>query len=66
VSGNFDTHFVKKHFSPEKLEQGNEEEAKIAAMLVAELLEKRQKSPKLNSTSANIVQIKSNWKNRAK
>ena len=66
VSGNFDTHFVKKHFSPEKLEQGNEEEAKIAAMLVAELLEKRQKSPKLNSTTANIVKIKSNWKNRAK
>jgi acetyl-CoA carboxylase biotin carboxylase subunit len=66
VSGNFDTHFVKKHFSPDKLEQGNEEEAKIAAMLVAQLLEKRQKSPKLNSTSANIVQIKSNWKNRAK
>jgi acetyl-CoA carboxylase biotin carboxylase subunit len=66
VSGNFDTHFVKKHFSPEKLEQGNEEEAKIAAMLVVELLEKRQKSPKLNSTTANIVQIKSNWKNRAK
>jgi propionyl-CoA carboxylase alpha chain len=66
VSGNFDTHFVKKHFSPEKLDQGNEEEAKVAAMLVAQLLEKRQKSPKLNSTSANIVQIKSNWKNRAK
>ena len=65
VSGNFDTHFVKKHFSPEKLEQGNEEEAKVAAMLVAQLLEKRQKSPKLN-TSSNIVQIKSNWKNRAK
>jgi propionyl-CoA carboxylase alpha chain len=66
VSGNFDTHFVKKHFSPDKLEQGNEEEAKIAAMLVAQLLEKRQKSPKLNSNSANIVQFKSNWKNRAK
>ena len=66
VSGNFDTHFVKKHFSPDKLEQGNEEEAKIAAMLVAQLLEQRQKSPKLNSNSANIVQIKSNWKNRAK
>ena len=66
VSGNFDTHFVKKHFSPEKLEQGNEEEAKIAAMLIAQLLEKRQKSPKLNSTTANVVQIKSNWKNRAK
>ncbi len=65
VSGNFDTHFVKKHFSPEKLEQGTEEEAKVAAMLIAQLLEKRQKSPKLN-TSSNIVQIKSNWKNRAK
>lgn len=65
VSGNFDTHFVKKHFSPEKLEQGSEDEAKVAAMLIAQLLEKRQKSPKL-STSSNIVQIKSNWKNRAK
>ena len=65
VSGNFDTHFVKKHFSPEKLEQGSEDEAKVAAMLIAQLLEKRHKSPKL-STSSNIVQIKSNWKNRAK
>jgi len=65
VSGNFDTHFVKKHFSPEKLEQGSEDEAKVAAMLIAQLLEKRQKSPKL-STSSNIVQFKSNWKNRAK
>ncbi|HLU80712.1 MAG TPA: hypothetical protein VK010_01435, partial [Flavobacteriaceae bacterium] len=31
--GDFDTHFVNKHFSAEKLEAENREEAKIAALL---------------------------------
>ncbi len=32
-SGNFDTHFVKKYYSPEKLKTEIEEEAKLAAMI---------------------------------
>jgi acetyl/propionyl-CoA carboxylase alpha subunit len=32
-SGNFDTHFVKKYYSPEALRSKQEEEAKIAAII---------------------------------
>ena len=32
-SGNFDTHFVKKYYSPESLKNKQEEEAKIAAII---------------------------------
>jgi propionyl-CoA carboxylase alpha chain len=66
VSGNFDTHFVKKHFSPELIEQGSEEEAKIAAMLVAHLLENRLKKPVIQQTNSTVISRGSNWKNRAK
>ncbi len=66
VSGNFDTHFVKKHFSPELIEQGSEEEAKIAAMLVAHLLENRLKKPVLQQTNSTVISRGSKWKNRAK
>ncbi|MFC4219711.1 acetyl-CoA carboxylase biotin carboxylase subunit [Flagellimonas marina] len=31
-SGNFDTHFVKEHYSPEKIHQKNAKEAEIAAL----------------------------------
>ncbi|MCB0463179.1 MAG: acetyl-CoA carboxylase biotin carboxylase subunit [Flavobacteriaceae bacterium] len=33
ISGNFDTHFVKKYYSPEKLLEQHKEEAKIAAII---------------------------------
>jgi len=33
TSGNFDTHFVKKYYSPEALQQQTEKEAKIAALI---------------------------------
>ncbi|MCH4822799.1 acetyl-CoA carboxylase biotin carboxylase subunit [Gramella lutea] len=32
-SGNFDTHFVKKYYSPEALKEETEEEAKLAALM---------------------------------
>ena len=32
-SGNFDTHFVKKFYSPEALKEETEEEAKLAALM---------------------------------
>jgi acetyl-CoA carboxylase biotin carboxylase subunit len=65
VSGNFDTHFVKKHFSPEKLQQGNKEDAEIAAMLVAHLLENRSKQV-IIKPSKNGMGSKSKWKDRAR
>ena len=33
TSGNFDTHFVKKYYSPETLQKNTEDEAKIAALI---------------------------------
>ena len=45
ISGDFDTHFVKKHFSPDLLDRqtaGNSEE--VAALMAAYLLEKRKQS----------------------
>ncbi len=33
TSGNFDTHFVKKYYSPEILQKNTEDEAKIAALI---------------------------------
>jgi acetyl-CoA carboxylase biotin carboxylase subunit len=38
TSGNFDTHFVKKYFTPESLQTGNEAEALIAALVMEKLL----------------------------
>jgi len=60
TSGNFDTHFVMKYFTPEVLQTGNEDEAMIAALLVEKLLV----SKKLSTN--NIITVESsNWvKNR--
>lgn len=38
TSGNFDTHFIKYHYSPEMLLVENEDEAEIAALLAAKLM----------------------------
>src|ERR1700759_971392 len=38
TSGNFDTHFVKKYFTPEVLQSDNEDEALIAAVIMERLL----------------------------
>ena len=60
TSGNFDTHFVKKYFTPDVLNVENDDEALIAALLGAKLMSS-EKQP----TSGNILQIeetKSNWK----
>jgi acetyl-CoA carboxylase biotin carboxylase subunit len=59
VSGNFDTHFIKHHFSPEMLAEEQQDEAIIAALIGAKLME----SGKLE-TVVNIPETasKSNWK----
>ncbi|MDN5287827.1 MAG: accC [Mucilaginibacter sp.] len=42
TSGNFDTHFVKKYFTPEVLNTGNEAEAAIAAIIMEQLLSQKK------------------------
>jgi propionyl-CoA carboxylase alpha chain len=43
-SGNFDTHFVKKYYTPEKLQKGLDEEAELAALMALKLyIEDQQK-----------------------
>jgi acetyl-CoA carboxylase biotin carboxylase subunit len=62
TSGNFDTHFVKKYFTPEVLQTGNEKEAGIAAILMEQLLSQK----KITSTSIAATAT-SNWvKNRSR
>lgn len=58
VSGNFDTHFVPKYFSPEVLEGHDNEEEKMAAIVVGKLLD----NYKGENTYANLNDEKSNWK----
>ena len=47
TSGDFDTHFVKKHYAPEALKQDAEHEAKIAALMAVKHYLKDQKLLKL-------------------
>jgi acetyl-CoA carboxylase biotin carboxylase subunit len=44
TSGKFDTHFVKKYFTPEVLQGGNENDALIAALLMEKLLSAQRTS----------------------
>ncbi|MDB5010659.1 MAG: biotin carboxylase, partial [Mucilaginibacter sp.] len=54
--GKFDTHFVKKYFTPEVLQIGNEEEALIAALVMERLLN----AGKVAATEV-VVSEGSNW-----
>lgn len=58
-SGNFDTHFVKKYFTPEMLQSGNEDDMELAAILAVNALQKLSKHTGKNST-VNIQP--SGWK----
>ena len=58
VSGNFDTHFIKKYFTPEMLQTENADEAEIAALLGATLMNEK----KQNFLKTNDVGAKSKWK----
>lgn len=57
VSGDFDTHFVKNHFDPAKLDETTALAAEVAAMLATSLMEQRKSNATLLETSS-----KSNWK----
>lgn len=63
TSGNFDTHFVGRHFKPEVEEQPDENEALIAAF-AAVMQQKKSKQAKVAVTG---TQTQNNWlKNRTK
>ena len=60
TTGNFDTHFVNKYFEPGLLQQNNEGEALIAAIIMERLLDE-QRGPDNNVHNGEL----SNWaKNR--
>jgi acetyl-CoA carboxylase biotin carboxylase subunit len=56
TSGHFDTHFVKKYFTPEVLQSDNEQEALIAALVMEQLL-----GTKKSAVSEAAVSAESNW-----
>ena len=59
ISGNFDTHFVKTHFTvPTVLDNSNEEEAQIAALLAQYLHKENTSITSVEAQSENV----SNWK----
>ncbi|MCB0587644.1 MAG: biotin carboxylase, partial [Phaeodactylibacter sp.] len=53
TSGNFDTHFVKKYFTPEALEKDNHIGAEIAAQLAVKLFENHKKVLKTPDVSGS-------------
>jgi len=58
VSGNFDTHFVTKHFTPEKLQSSDPEGEKIAALFAAKLYE----DGAANKVVVDVENTISKWK----
>jgi len=58
VSGKFDTNFVKDHFKPEFLDQQDDAEAELAAILAAKLIEENTKS----QASVTPSEKRSKWK----
>lgn len=63
VSGQFDTHFVKKYFKPEFLNAETEEEAQLAATLAAFLMLESSQQQATHSPPT-VLQKPSNWKRR--
>ncbi|MBI2269757.1 MAG: acetyl-CoA carboxylase biotin carboxylase subunit [Bacteroidetes bacterium] len=54
VSGDFDTHFINHHFTPEMLKYENEEEAEVAAIIAARIMGS-EKAVKLNGNSGTAI-----------
>lgn len=65
TSGNFDTKFVEKYFSPEKLEvQWDEEELALMASLAVDIFEKEKTNLKRVTGQNRNGMPRTNWKNR--
>ena len=62
VSGKFDTNFVGKYFSPEVLDQENEDEALIAALAAVHFMQKQNN--KIVSSERSIDSL--NWRKKRK
>ncbi len=60
VSGNFDTHFVKKYFKPELLQKENADEKEVAALVAAYFMQHQKKTVPIANSSE--TKNKSNWK----
>ena len=54
ISGNFDTHFVAKYFSPEALIEQNPDEVEVAGLVVAQLLKNHDKSQVTTAQSGGM------------
>ena len=60
VSGNFDTHFVEKYFDEESLDNSQEDEAMVAALIAVTLFqEKTNQAAQFSDNSSSKI---SNWK----
>jgi propionyl-CoA carboxylase alpha chain len=51
-SGNFDTHFVKKYYTPEILQEEEKEEAYLAALMALRQYQEDQKKIRLPEVSS--------------
>ena len=63
TSGDFDTHFVKKYYTPEVLDHFDEEEAQIAAMLAAMMIEEGKNAMQPIAPLSNLGAWKRRYKN---
>ncbi|MBC7744504.1 MAG: acetyl-CoA carboxylase biotin carboxylase subunit [Flavobacterium sp.] len=62
ISGDFNTHFVEKHFRPEFLEESEEDEALVAAVLAEQIFSQQNK----NVRPAESINVNSNWRKNRK
>tara|TARA_Y100000385_G_scaffold15467_1_gene15687 strand:- start:599 stop:2077 length:1479 start_codon:yes stop_codon:yes gene_type:complete len=60
VSGDFDTHFIKKHFNVKDLEESREDEAHIAALLSKHVLSNHKTSMSVSSSESSVSKWKKN------
>ena len=60
VSGNFDTHFIKKHFNAKDLEESREDEAHIAALLAKHIVSNHKTSMSISSSESSVSKWKKN------
>lgn len=60
LSGDFDTHFIKKHFNVKDLEKSREDEAHIAALLSKHVLSNHKTSTSVSSSESSVSKWKKN------
>ena len=60
TSGNFDTHFIKKYYTPDVLNKTNKDEELVAALFAAHFFNKRNLNNKNSVQSVNKTKTK--WK----